>query len=299
MPFTHIKETYFSELIHELTNLDLDHSQFDSNGGVIDNDSFNTKYMRASRYSQFNGRYNDKESYANYINRVNEQCLTELSLLSADECKSVLKRLAIINERYEKAYQIFIKHLELYDKGEFNKFDFEIDFFYLFNIPDKNGTWYAGNEPLKVTSDFFTDLQDALMFKHGALLWLTYHLRDIYGIPQPEGTKTPAESDSPNPDRPNNKKEPGDNAQRKARQAVTLFENRISEIVKREKGKRNPLKDKQVVAEAISKYIELAPAQNLATDEKSLIRYIKSCIGETQTAKKYGGQLVGQERGRK
>ena len=44
------------------------------------------------------------------------------------------------------------------------------------------------------------DLQDALMFKHGALLWLTYHLRDIYGIPQPEGTTPPSESESPNPD---------------------------------------------------------------------------------------------------
>lgn len=205
MPFTPMKDTYFSELLHELTNLDLDHSQFDSSGNYIDCENYNGEYIRASRYSQFNGKYDDKLNYGNYINQINEQSLTELIFLDVAECKNTLKRLAIIGERFDKAYTIFSKHYHLFSEGNFSNFDFENDFFYLFNIPRKDGMWFTnGNftEPLKVSHEFFMDLQDALMYKHGAILWLTYHLRDVYGLPQPEGTKTPAETDNPNPDKP-------------------------------------------------------------------------------------------------
>lgn len=86
-----------------------------------------------------------------------------------------------------------------------------------------------------------------------------------------------------------------ENTQRKARQAITLFENRIEEIVSRERGKTYPLPADQITTEAIRKYSELAVARNLGADVKSLNRYLND-IGKNTTAKKYGRQLVGQFR---
>lgn len=202
MPFAPIKDTYFSELVHELTNLELDSNRFDGRGNMAKIGDNQAEFIMASRYSQYNGRYDDTPNYSNYINQLNEQCLTELSFLTREECNTVIRRLGIINERFIKAFTVYSKHFQLYYEGKFSMFDFERDFFYVFNIPDKNGIWRNNGTSLVVSDKFFYDIQDALMFKHGAVLWLSYYLRDMYGIPQPEGTYTPAESDKPNPDRP-------------------------------------------------------------------------------------------------
>lgn len=200
MPFANIRDSYFSELITELTNLELDHSSETDDGRPINRDNWNAKYIRASKYSQKNGEQNSKPNYGNYINNLLQQCLTELSFLSIDECQQVLKRLDIISERIEKAWEVWKKHSARFNENEFDDFDFEIDFFYLFNIPMRGGAWMVGDQSLYKSRIFFHDLQDALMFKGGALIWLPFHLRKIYGIDQPAGTQTPAESNQPNPD---------------------------------------------------------------------------------------------------
>lgn len=93
-------------------------------------------------------------------------------------------------------------------------------------------------------------------------------------------------------------KERSEGTQRKARQAVTFFEEQINNIVQRERGKQRPKSADEIVSEAITQYCLLAVGRNLATTEKGLNRYLKD-IGKTQTARKYGGQLVGQYRSNK
>ena len=86
MPFAPIKDTYFSELIHEMTNLELDSSRFDRHGNMARIGDDQAEFLAASRYSQFNGRYDNATNYGNYINLLCEQCLTELSFLAKEEC---------------------------------------------------------------------------------------------------------------------------------------------------------------------------------------------------------------------
>lgn len=86
--------------------------------------------------------------------------------------------------------------------------------------------------------------------------------------------------------------------QRIARRAITLFEDQVKNIIQRENGKQKPLSKKEIVAEAIQKYCDLAKSQRYAATETGIKRYL-SYIGKPETARRYAGQLVRQLKGYK
>ncbi|GAB4023669.1 hypothetical protein GCM10028808_74590 [Spirosoma migulaei] len=85
--------------------------------------------------------------------------------------------------------------------------------------------------------------------------------------------------------------------ERKARMAVVRFENLLSDAVIKERSKKNPMPDKEIVKTAIREYMQ-SKGLNLAATEKGLGRYLK-CIGKQETPLQYGGQFVRQIKSRK
>jgi hypothetical protein len=155
--------------------------------------------------------------------------------------------------------------------------------------------WQTLNFETATRPDYCNILIDSYLFAESkyqfALFLETFNPADY----QPGPATSTQRNEQPGPVKD---KERSADTQRKARQAVTLYENKIEEIVKRNTGKLNPLSDKQVVAQALTAYVQNAVSNNLAFTEKGLQRYL-SDIGKKATAKKYGGQLVRQLRERK
>ncbi|WP_020597124.1 hypothetical protein [Spirosoma panaciterrae] len=102
----------------------------------------------------------------------------------------------------------------------------------------------------------------------------------------PESSVLPVNDKRSNPKR-------NEDTERKARQAVTLYEDQIESILQRERGKQFPLTEKEIVKMAIKKFIELATGRNLGATQRSLDRYLED-IGKVETSLKYGRQLVRQ-----
>ncbi|QIP12232.1 hypothetical protein G8759_06110 [Spirosoma aureum] len=173
--------SYIAELIHELTNIDIDSSNIDRYGHFVDESNTNIIAIRASRYSS---RIDGIEAYDYYINNIVEQVLTELAFISFEECQRFLKRLALISEKFSKAWTLYFEHLHFFYEGNFSAQNFELNFFHLFNIPINNkGLGGVNFFNLKTTDDFWSDLHDALMYKEGALLHITEDLKAIFDIP--------------------------------------------------------------------------------------------------------------------
>ena len=179
------KGSHLSELIHELTNMDIDSSNISRHGDFVNDEDMNEKAIRLSRYVSSS---TDLASYSRYARNLVQQSVTELTFMSERECEQVFKRFDLLSERFTKAWDLYFKHHELFYEGKFSSLEFEWAFFHLFNIPIRRSGAMDVSDfgELKTTGDFWSDLHDALMYKQGMLLELSHDLREIYNIPQPE-----------------------------------------------------------------------------------------------------------------
>ena len=169
----------YNALIKEATHIEWDKSQINRFGQDYSNDE-NFWAIRASRYNQ----RMKENNYGDKITILRNNALNEITLLTDEQIRQCIKRLTLISQDYfDNLFPTFTEWLGKWDSGQFKAFDFELKFFPLFNMkaarvvcadsPDFNG--------LTTTSDFFSDLSDALMYKNGAILHLLYDLSVFVG----------------------------------------------------------------------------------------------------------------------
>lgn len=157
------------------------------------------------------------------------------------------------------------------------------------------------NESAQPFFDYVIELmatvnQQGLLYKAEKDAFLKWIISNPYY--NPEALEPPTKETKPKPNKDISSSKRSEDTQRKARQAVTLYENKLDELVKCENGKRSPKSDKDIVELGLQDYCRLAKSQNLGSDPKSLGRYLKD-IGKQGTALQYGRQLVRQLRERK
>lgn len=174
------KGSYFEELTNEVTTIQVDFVDYDRYGNVDYTEDLEPVILiRASQYTS----KNDSESgkYSIYINNIAQHTLHEISLLSNDVVKRMLRRFEQIDERIDKAWKELFKHWGLFTDQKFSALDFQWTFYGYFNIPIEASAGYMDNQNFDkgiTTDSFFWDLHDAMMYKQGAVKWILWHLKD-------------------------------------------------------------------------------------------------------------------------
>ncbi len=173
------KGSYLEELTKEVTSISLEYVNFDRWGEVEYADDIKPlTLIRAPIYSS-------KESpeggdYDNFINRISQHALNEITVLSKEVVERVVKRLDQLDKHIDRAWTVYFKHWGLFSDGKFSSLQFQWDFFHFFNIPITNraGIMENPNFDKGITTDnFFWDLHDAMMYKQGAIKLIVSSLR--------------------------------------------------------------------------------------------------------------------------
>ncbi len=181
------KGSYFEIFVKELTSLDIDFSTFDEYGypqfaydekGLLYEDAQTgearmQKIWRASKYSQREGTYSE------YMDRLGQDVLSELSLIDPIQAQSILKRLELLQNNITKAWKVYFDEFHKFQSQDFDSWDFELKFFHLFGLKASRFNMDSYSKG-SITQTFWWELQDALMYKEGALKLLVYHLKEMY-----------------------------------------------------------------------------------------------------------------------
>ena len=169
----------YHTLIKEVTTIEWDKSQLDRFGEEYPGKT-DAWAIRASRYNQ----REQKENYGNQLDDLRERVYNELSILPDDQIRKCIKRLTLLSNEYiDKYFPEYFKFGSLWYSGEFKAMDFELKFFPWFKMQAIH-VYYPDSQDfndLVTTEDFFYDLQDALMYKHGIILHLIHDLSVFIG----------------------------------------------------------------------------------------------------------------------
>jgi hypothetical protein len=141
---------------------------------------------------------NTTDRYADTLKQLREKAKTDIILLGNEQGKGILTDAIDHRDRLIRLHDKATEYVKMMREGTPD------DSFLELQLLD----CFTSNRPKGSSDRYFANcLRIAIMEKQGALTALIKQLQNI--LP----TITPAESDSPNPDRSNTKKEPSDNAQ--------------------------------------------------------------------------------------
>lgn len=120
--------------------------------------------------------HHKKSDYRSKITRFQQEAFTEISLLTSEQNKNLLKRLDQIEKRFSDAWKLYGELFSSFKSNKLTSIDLDIKLPALFIIPKhKEG---------KITHEFMLDLQDTLMFKNGSLSGLISQMKKLIGIPE-------------------------------------------------------------------------------------------------------------------
>jgi len=123
------------------------------------------KYLVLNHYNQHDSNYESN------IAELGENALTELLNLSDQQIKNQLSRLVSEFGYFDKIRKVYNELAVALANGRLEYFDLYHKLFPLFNVPK--------HDQGRVTREFMNDLEDALMFKEGALSAIIENTRKV------------------------------------------------------------------------------------------------------------------------